>query len=243
MRLTRHITQFSALTLLLGTLSLAQAHTTSQQRFINKLLPEIRLVNRAILSDRTRLLKLETTKPTPQDRSWRRALAKAYHIPEFNPAAVADRQLLLVRVDMVPAGLVLAQAAHESAWGTSRFAKAGNNFFGQWCFRAGCGLVPKQRPAGAHHEARVFPSVKAAIAAYMHNLNTNPAYTAFRQLRATTRKHQQPLNSLKLAPGIERYNPARQAYVARITTTITRYHLTQYDATPRSKPQASTAAK
>ena len=57
----------------------------------------------------------------------------------------AKRDALLVRVDVIPPSLVLAQGANESAWGTSRFAKQGNNFFGQWCYSQGCGLVPLQR--------------------------------------------------------------------------------------------------
>lgn len=34
------------------------------------------------------------------------------------------------RVDIILASLVLAQAALESGWGTSRFALDGNNLFG-----------------------------------------------------------------------------------------------------------------
>ena len=41
------------------------------------------------------------------------------------------------------------QAANESAWGTSRFARIGLNFFGQWCYSKGCGMVPKRRNTGA----------------------------------------------------------------------------------------------
>jgi len=39
---------------------------------------------------------------------------------------------LLERVDTVALELALAQSANESAWGQSRFAQQGNNFFGQW---------------------------------------------------------------------------------------------------------------
>ena len=40
---------------------------------------------------------------------------------------------LLLRVAPLPPSLVLAQAAIESAWGTSRFARQGNNLFGRRC--------------------------------------------------------------------------------------------------------------
>ena len=69
---------------------------------------------------------------------------------------------LLERVDAVALEVALAQSANESAWGQSRFAKQGNNFFGQWCYRKGCGIVPKKRDKGGRHEVAKFKSVNAA---------------------------------------------------------------------------------
>ncbi len=40
----------------------------------------------------------------------------------------ADQEDLLSAIDIVPASLVLAQAAYESSWGRSRFAKNYHNF-------------------------------------------------------------------------------------------------------------------
>lgn len=40
---------------------------------------------------------------------------------------------LLKRVDIIPESMVLIQAANESGWGSSRFAREGFNFFGEWC--------------------------------------------------------------------------------------------------------------
>ena len=56
---------------------------------------------------------------------------------------------MLYRLDVIPAGLVLGQAAYESGYGTSRFAVKGNSLFGQWTY-GGKGLVPeKQRNASS----------------------------------------------------------------------------------------------
>ena len=43
---------------------------------------------------------------------------------------------LLRRVDVIPPSLVLAQGAIESGWGTSRFARQGNNLYGQRVWRS-----------------------------------------------------------------------------------------------------------
>ena len=62
------------------------------------------------------------------------ALIEEYRIdPEEDLVAMIAR--LMRRVDIIPIELVLMQAANESAWGTSRFAQKGYNFFGLWCFK------------------------------------------------------------------------------------------------------------
>ena len=67
----------------------------------------------------------------------------------------------------------------ESAWGTSRFAREGNNLFGQWCYKTGCGIVPKRRGEGQVHEVASFESVDAAVASYLRNINSHRAYAEF----------------------------------------------------------------
>jgi Bax protein len=123
---------------------------------------------------------------------------------------------LLVRADIIPISLALAQAANESAWGTSRFAREGNNIFGQWCFHEGCGLVPGRRAQDASHEVRSFVSVEASVRAYYRNLNTNPAYAYLRELRAQMRYKSLPLDSKELAEGLMRYSERGRVYVAEL---------------------------
>ncbi|MCF8231867.1 MAG: glucosaminidase domain-containing protein [Bacteroidales bacterium] len=120
---------------------------------------------------------------------------------------------LLMRVDEVPVSLALMQAANESAWGTSYFARKGNNIFGQWCFREGCGMVPRNRPEGANHEVEVFPSVQLSVRAYINNLNTHKAYEYFRNLRYEQRLNDEPLRSNHLALGLQKYSSKGMEYV------------------------------
>lgn len=127
---------------------------------------------------------------------------------------------LMRRVDVIPTSLVLAQAANESGWGTSRFAREGNNIFGQWCFDEGCGLVPNQRGEDASHEVRAFASVDAAVRAYFRNLNTHPSYEDLRTLRASMRMQGLPLNSMVLARGLTRYSERGMDYVEELQDMI-----------------------
>lgn len=147
-------------------------------------------------------------------------LAAQYRLKdsELSPADLMDE--LLVRVDIIPVSLALAQAATESAWGTSRFAREGNNIFGQWCFDEGCGLVPGQRADDASHEVRSFASVEGSIRAYLRNLNTNPSYAYLRELRAQMRMKGKPLDSRALAQGLLRYSERGHVYISEIHDII-----------------------
>ena len=137
--------------------------------------------------------------------------------------------MLLARIDVVPASLVLAQGANESAWGTSRFARDGLNFFGIWCYSKGCGLVPKSRNSGAKHEVRKFNSVQQGVAYYIHNINTGGAYSDFRNIRAELRLDNERLSGVKLANGLIKYSERGQAYVSEISNIITHNELSTYD--------------
>ncbi|MCO7223960.1 glucosaminidase domain-containing protein [Pleionea sp. CnH1-48] len=132
---------------------------------------------------------------------------------------------LRLRIDTLPESLVLAQAANESAWGLSRFAQEGNNLFGQWCFKEGCGIVPKRRGQGQHHEVAVFPSPKASVRSYMMNLNTHPAYESLRLLRQALEFSQKPVTGKALAAGLMNYSERKEAYVKEIRLMIEQNHL------------------
>jgi len=127
---------------------------------------------------------------------------------------------LLERADVVPASLVLAQAANESGWGTSRFAVEANNYFGIWCFSQGCGLVPKGRDTGLNHEVARYDSVADGVAAYMRNINTHRAYDDLRAMRAEQRNLQARMHGHQLAEGLHRYSERGEEYVREIQSMI-----------------------
>jgi len=148
-----------------------------------------------------------------------RAIAERYNVEgDLNDGAV--RRRLLRRVDVVPPGLVLAQAANESAWGTSRFAREANNLFGHWTYDKDQGIVPRRRREGAEHFVRVFSGLRESVRAYLRNINAGHAYVGFRQMRSHLRASGQPLDPVVLAGGLERYSERGWAYVAEIRTMI-----------------------
>ncbi|WP_298774206.1 glucosaminidase domain-containing protein [uncultured Shewanella sp.] len=142
---------------------------------------------------------------------------------------------LLVRVDTIPEPLVLIQAAKESGWGSSRFAREGFNFFGQWCYKKGCGLIPRSRSQGLSHEVAVFPSVEASIAAYMRNLNTNAAYQLFRKIRSESRSKGETPTANQLVYGLINYSERQQAYINELLSLLRhnkKYLVDNYESKP-----------
>lgn len=125
---------------------------------------------------------------------------------------------LLMRVDEVPAALAIAQSAIESGWGTSRFSVQGNNFFGHMCEEDGCGISSKA--LGPNQEALKFKTPRDAVRSYLVNLNSNPAYTNLRSLRAELRGQGRTPSGCMLANGLGKYSERGESYVDQVKNLI-----------------------
>lgn len=205
-----------------------------QQQFFSYLKPAVERNNKEIILQRQLVVKnYQIWKKKQQINAEQmqkvRQLSEKYKLNSLQFNKKGDWDKLLQRIDIIPPSMVLAQAANESAWGTSRFARLGANYFGQWCFTDGCGIVPKKRPQGRHYAVTKFSSAYASIASYMRNLNTNSHYKLFRQLRAQARKKHQLPSGYLLAQGLSSYSERGMAYVNSIRAIISRHKLSQYD--------------
>lgn len=193
-----------------------------KEAFFNYLRPFVVEKNQLLLKDRQELTRIinSDTPPNQEEKRWLAALREIFNLKQLTVYTRGDLEELYLHLDIIPESLVLAQAANESAWGTSRFATAGNNYFGQWCFRKGCGLVPESRDEEADHEVRRFKDARESVFAYMDNLNTNRAYRSLRKTRAELRKKDEPITGLKLVHGISSYSQRGQDYVKEIASLI-----------------------
>ncbi len=191
------------------------------------------IVNNEVLIQRKKLKKayseyLKNSYLSKDTEDWLNKLANQYQLKNWDITNPQDWTQLLTRVDVVPTSMLLAQSANESAWGTSRFAREGNNMFGQWCFTKGCGIVPKRRTSGKTHQVKKFPTVLASVRAYVFNLNTNKSYQLFRLERARLHKIGKPLSGYTLASGLNKYSERKGAYVAEVRRMITGNKLENY---------------
>ncbi len=193
--------------------------------FFEFLLPLVDEENERLLDLRTRLNNIYEYVRWDRvvgmdDRLWLHDVIEEFRIPETDIESEEFWEVALRRVDAVPDHLVLAQAANESAWGTSRFAREGNNLFGQWCFRQGCGLVPNDRPEGESYEVARFASVSESIGSYMHNLNTGRTYKELREIRAAARRKGHEPEATDLAAGLMSYSQRGEDYILELRSMI-----------------------
>lgn len=196
-----------------------------KQRFFGFLRPIIEVENARVRRERESMLAVNLRldrgeKLTEEERTWLFKLAMNYNVSMQDESDEQAWKLLKRRVDTVPFRLALAQAANESNWGRSRFAREGLNLFGQWCFTPGCGLVPKHRETGLTHEVAVYPSVNASVAAYIRSINRVQMYTPLRTLRRQIRRSGEKPTAIELAGGLKGYSERGQDYVDEIRAMI-----------------------
>lgn len=195
-----------------------------KKAFFSYLLPEIRKQNNLVRAERMQVLAMHERTPQADDlpaaeQDILDKLRFKYKVDEKlnNKDAVAE---LLKRVDIIPAELILVQAANESGWGTSRFAQKGYNFFGLWCFKKDCGFVPRQRDKGTVHEVAKFRNLSHAVMTYLRNLNRHYAYAQLREIRYQQRQTNTPVTAKALVQGLKSYSERGTDYIDELLSMM-----------------------
>ena len=199
-----------------------------KKAFVNILLPLIQNENRKILNLRKKIIKIFNNPfllLNKKDIIFLANIAKKYKIKD-----IFNEKEYLLKIDTIPPSLALAQAAIESGWGKSRFVLLGNNLFGHWKYSPD-GIQPKDKYDNIeiNYSLRIFPSIEDSLAAYMLNLNRNPAYIEFRKKRAQFRKNHKIFTGLDAAPTIKNYSQLKEEYVKRIENLINYNKWIKYD--------------
>jgi len=132
---------------------------------------------------------------------------------------------LLARLKPHPVSIVLAQAAMESSWATSRFTKEANNIFGMWS-------INENEPRIAAGETRdgnrtiwlkKFETIDDAVQAYYDMIARGGAYQRLRVLRM------QYDNPYKITPGLDKYSEMGADYGNIVNKLIKYNQFTKYD--------------
>lgn len=193
--------------------------------FIQILLPIVLSENEKIITDRRKLVTIINRKSFKKDADWLNEKFQQYKVKNNNPKE------LLLKMDIIPPSLAIAQAAYESGWGTSRFAIEGNALFGQWSWKENNGMIPEDRGEDEKHEISKFNQIRYAVSAYKNNLNTHPFYEEFRKERARQRagRLSGSISGMKLIEHVHKYSIRGNDYVLGLKKIIEQNALQDFD--------------
>ncbi len=183
--------------------------------FIKTILPIIFLENERVLADRKKILEWWTATDGEQIRKefWPEWLKKISQKYSFDGENMGN---LLMRIDIVPISLAISQAAIESGWGSSRYAREGNAIFGQYTYDAKLGLIPKDRSDEKKFLIKKFLTLSDSVESYIRNLNTHDAYSNFRKLRKDLRMNGENITGDLLSEELLNYSERRELYIKDI---------------------------
>ena len=124
-----------------------------------------------------------------------------------------------------PQSIVLAQAALESAWGTSRFFREANNVFGMWSKNKNEKRIAAniKRKGNQTIWLRKFDSLEDSVRAYYFLLAKAKAFKDFRVVRYDTDDVHQMVQKL------HKYSEIGQNYTKALSKMIKHNELTKYD--------------
>lgn len=189
-----------------------------KEAFLNVMIPSILIAKKELEEQREVVLALseKANDLLPSEVNYLDALKKKYKC--------SSNKELLLRMSTHPTSIVIAQAAIESGWGTSRFYKKANNVFGVWSYRED---EPRIRASedreGTAVYVKKYESLPESIASYFQTIARGP-YSEFRIAREKTR------DVFLLTPHLMRYSELREIYVERVEEIIKYNKLDQYDA-------------
>ncbi len=207
--------------------------SANDKAFIEMMAPSIRFEAEQIKKKRDKITSLldklnAGTELSQKDLAFLKQTASYYDMPyaQFHPKttpAVLKKQFeqLLLRVDIVPPKLAMAQAIIESDWGNSRFAKEGNAFFGVHCYNKGCGMAARG-VKDPKFWVKSYPNVQSGVKDYMHFLNTMASMKDFRRIRAKER-HAHRMDPGSMADGLLEYSGIGEKYAQQIKAVISDY--------------------
>ncbi|PIF04178.1 MAG: hypothetical protein CSA86_02335 [Arcobacter sp.] len=137
---------------------------------------------------------------------------------------VKTDEALLEALKPHPISILLAQAAAESGWMTSRFSKDANNIFGVWSYNQN---EPRIAALDSRGDKKVYlkkyPTLRASVLDYYKNLGKNWAYEEFRKQRTLTN------NPYILVDYLKSYSEKREVYTELLKEMIKYNNFKMYD--------------
>ena len=134
-----------------------------------------------------------------------------------------DRNELLVCLANQPNSIIIAQAALESGWGTSRFFLEGFNLFGIHTYNLNDSKMKAKGSGDLAIYVKKYDSLLNSISNYLRTLATGYAYDEFRKKRLELVDWKEMIRYL------DQYSERRELYVDDLESIIDYNNLCKYD--------------
>lgn len=188
-----------------------------KEAFIAMMLPSILLAKRRINTERERVeMILAKVQRSPEDQIFIDTFKSTFKVD--------DEKLLPKRLVTHPLSLVLAQAAMESGWGSSRFFLEANNVFGIWSFSNQDNRIAAGETRGDKTiYLKKYETLQGSIYDYFKALSSVTYYKKFRDARVKSK------DSLELVWYLGHYSELGLVYIQRLKVLIEQNDLQKYD--------------
>jgi len=195
--------------------------------FIKILLADIARNNNKILEDRDHIIRINNRisnkkNISEQEQAWLENIYKTYSCKTNNTKD------LLMKVDIIPPSMAIAQSIVESGWGTSKFAIEGNSLFGEHYSSKASGKFITANNSDI--KLRAFTNIYEAVKSYSLNINKHKAYQMFREMRFEMRKNKRNINSLELVETLVSYSELKDEYIQYLKNIIKHNSLQKLDS-------------
>ena len=128
---------------------------------------------------------------------------------------IAYINLDLTKDQHIPTSLIIAQSIVESNFGTSRFAKEGNNLFGVRVWSKN-GILPEKQHESINWRVKTYSTKCQSVKDYINILNNNHHYKEFRFLRNKTK------DPMKLAETLDNFSTSKE-YTNHVKQILIKY--------------------
>jgi Bax protein len=188
--------------------------------FVEMMLPSVLLAQEKMKLKQQKLLKINAALQSGivSDKD----LVYLEKVKEFYKTNDVDD--IIKRLHPHPVSIVLAQAAIESGWGTSRFCYEANNMYGIWSFNASENRIKAgESRSGKNIYLRKYDSIFESVYDYLETLAKVRAYKQFRDARLYSD------NPFRLIWYLNNYSEKRYEYVHTLRNVIEYNNLHRYD--------------
>lgn len=192
-----------------------------KKKFISMILPEVLMVRHNILLRRRRIGHIIYKASEGLDISPADSSLMNYYL---NRLKAKTWEEVYRKMAVHPTSIVIAQAAVESGWGSSRFFNEGNNLFGVWSYNEEDARMEASqgRETGAVF-VRSYGTIGESIEDYFFTLARGRAYTNFRHARVKEKDPYQLIFHLKS------YSERGYNYINQLSMVMRQNNLVQYD--------------